>query len=161
MEAGGHTAYLSDIPTYTTEKLCYLYRDTVVAWREALRMAGKLHICTRHTPIRGNPQGADTEVYSQWEEKGLSPFHQLFHPRTRQPKTFNKLSGEYDILTTQVFFSAQITHHWKSWFSQPVKVFDRTRLNIFLEGGTYKISSIYSRLQNSDIMKGKNTFKSN
>lgn len=138
LEAILHTKVTS-LPIQLKNNL--LYRDTVVAWREARPMAGKLHICTKHTPIRGNlmfPQGTDTVVYRQWEERGLSHFHHLFHPRMRQ--------------------FAQL---WKSWFLQLDHVFDRTPLDIFLEGETYKISSIYSRFQNSMVMKGENIFKLN
>lgn len=72
------------------------------------------------------PQGTDTEAYRQWEERGLSHFHQLLHPRGRQPKSLQELAGEDGILMTQAFFYAQITHHWRSWFLQPDKVFDKT-----------------------------------
>lgn len=161
LEAILHTKVTS-LPIQLKNNL--LYRDTVVAWREALPMTGDLHICTKHTSIRGNlmlPQGTDTAVYRQWEKRGLLHFHHLSHPRMTQPKTFKDLSREYDIPGTQIFFYAQIAQFWKSWFLQLDQVFDRTPLAIFLEEETYKISSIYSRFQNSMVIKGENIVKSN
>lgn len=51
---------ISKLPTYIRSNI--MYRDTVIAWRETLRLLGKLMFFRKYALIQGNsmyPQGAD------------------------------------------------------------------------------------------------------
>lgn len=64
-------AKISKLPIHIHSNI--MYKDTVFAWRETLRLIGKFPLFTKFTPILGNPmypQGTNSEVYRQWEHRG-------------------------------------------------------------------------------------------